>query len=113
MEEQGPRRGNGGRGVEKVRVAEVIGREAGGRCALIKDEAGSRRVLIGGEAGGLADGSTSHMGRKRIEAGKLLSVRMGWDVDLSLKDTHDQEEDDGGANKELCKVAVLWDVLDG
>lgn len=107
------RRGQGV--VEKVKVGALIGRDAGTseRCVLLRDEGARGWVLIGAAGSGAG-------WSKRVEAGRVVGVRMGWDVDLrrsrltsTRTDEHLHEEDGGGGSEDVWRVAVLWDVLDG
>jgi hypothetical protein len=101
------RRGQDGRDVERVRIASELAGTA--RCVLARDDVGRKWCLIGPGRSGVADRSMSGIG-------KVLGVRMGWDLDLSLNhmDGHEGVGGGGGTGREdVWKVAVLWDVLDG
>ena len=80
---------------------------------MFRDEAGRGWVLIGlGASNGLD--VKGEKGRAVVK-GCVVRVRMGWDVDISMKgvDTQEKEEEDGENGRDtLWKVAVLWDVLD-
>lgn len=111
-EEQVQRRGQGVRSVEKVEVAETVGREGGAGFSMVKDKAGRRWVLVGAEGTGTADGSVlSNTARKRIGVGRTVGVKMGWDVTLSGDGADGQDRHGDCGNEEVWKIAVLWDVL--
>lgn len=113
--------GRGAPNVEMVGVADVIGGEGGGRCILIRDEGGRGWCLIGSLGGGGAgaggavdrgassrtEGSRDRNGSRKLNRGSMLTVRMGWDVDLRIDrdvrslpeeddDDDDEKEDEGG-----------------
>ncbi len=83
---------------------------------MLRDEVGRGWVLIGlGSSDGL--GGVKGARRRGVSKGSVLSVKMGWDVDLDLSGADMQgkeEEEDAGENRRdaAWKVAVLWDVLD-
>ncbi len=79
---------------------------------MLRDEMGRGWVLVG-------QGSSDGRGVKErvVTKGCVVGVRMGWDVDLSSRDSDKkgvEGEDDGGGNCRdvVWKVAVLWNVLD-
>ncbi len=82
---------------------------------MFRDEAGRGWVLIGlGSCDGVGGKGVR---RRAVSKGCVLSVRMGWEVDLSLNGEDirgEGEEEDGreSRNDAAWKVAVLWDVLD-
>lgn len=122
-QQQGQRVGKSGAAVEKVRIGGSIGRDtSGGRCIMIRDVEGARRkwLLIGREGSGGTNRTRVTPARRKIERGKVVAVKMGWDVDLGLRDREErereQEREDGyrseGGGGAIWKVAVLWNVLD-
>jgi hypothetical protein len=88
--------------VNIVHVARVLGRDAGGRCIMVRDRAGQKWVFIGGERE-IERGFIMDHDSEGYRAQVVVGVRMGWDVDLG------GNGDDG---REVWKVAVMWDVLD-
>lgn len=131
----------GGAGVEMVRVAEVVARDAG-RFVLV------RGLGVDREGNGDGDGKMEKCEKKGLclihphadspvrtrstgLKGRVVGVRMGWDVELNPPlplnmggggydsdrggdGNQDGDEDvSGNVTREVWKVGVLWDVLDG
>lgn len=110
MEGAGAGAGRRGADVERVGVGAVVGGGGGGagagaRCVLARSSVGRGWVFVGGDGG-------TEKKKKTVEGGRVVGVRMGWDVDLSREGG--AGGDGGGDGGEgVWKVAVLWDVLDG
>jgi hypothetical protein len=110
-EEHAQRRGHGGRNVERVRVAEVVGRDGDGRFVLVRDEEGRRWCLVGEDE---ASGSGTRKGRKRVEVGAGVGVRMGWNMALRINKDQGPPPLEGEEDAtKTWRVAALWDVVDG